>query len=140
MAERWPVRMPVGMRTEDRVPVATSWRYRPCEPWAVTVAFTDPRVNDGGAPTWTFARDLLAVGLHRPAGIGDVQLWPEYDILTPVMVMRLSSPDGEVVLTVQSADVERFLVTTYGWVPAGDEARFVDVDAAVARLLEVGSC
>lgn len=140
MGERWPVRMPVGMRTEDRVPVASSWRYDPADPWAVAVVFTDPRVNDGEVPMWGFARDLLAAGLHRPAGIGDVQLWPAYDILTPVTAVRLSSPDGEAVLTVESADVQRFLARTYAWVPAGDEAAHVDVDAAVARLLEVGSC
>lgn len=140
MGERWPVRMPVGMRTRERVLVVSSWRYDPADPWAVTVVFTDPWVNDGAVPMWWFARELLAAGLHRPAGMGDVQLWPAYDILLPVVVMRLSSPDGESVLTVQSADVERFLARTYAWVPAGDEARFVDVDAAVARLLEVGSC
>lgn len=136
MADRWPVRVPVGMRDCFGMPLASVWCFRPSDPWAITVEFAD----DAGTTRWTFARQLLAVGLRMPAGMCDVQVWPTHRFLTRRIVLRLCSPDGETTLTGPAADLERFLAITHGWVAEGDEPRYVDVDAAAARLLEAGQC
>lgn len=134
MGDRWPVRVPVEMRDCFGMPLESVWCFQPADPWAITVEF------DGGDMTirWTFARHLLAVGLHMPAGMCDVQMWPTHRFLTRRVVLRLSSPDGETTLTGPAADLEELLAITHGWVPDGDEPGYADVDAAVARLLEAG--
>lgn len=139
--DQFPAQMPIRMHADDGTPVGSMWCYNPRDPWTVSVRFGCPTLcGRCDEALWIFARDLIVTGLHEPAGMGDVQLWPEYDLLNRVVAVQLSSPTGDVVLTAYAADVEAFLALTYGWVPEGDEPPYLDVDAAVARVLEEESC
>ena len=54
------------------VPVASQLTYDSGNPYALTIAF---HVNESPV-LWTFARELLSVGLTEPTGDGDVHVWP----------------------------------------------------------------
>ena len=64
----------VGPGSWTEVPAVLS--YAASDPFAVRIGFGEPGepVDDG--ITWLLARELLAAGLERPAGEGDVRLWP----------------------------------------------------------------
>lgn len=97
--------------------------YNPDDPCAVVLDFPHYNVQ------WRCARDLIADGLTRLAGVGDVACWTRgiwYHI-------ALSSPDGQVVFKVLVALVVAFLSDTAKVVPYGAEQ--VDVDAMLAGLL-----
>ena len=57
--------------SESSLPVPAGLRYDTADPYAVHATF-----HTGAEETveWVFARDLLAEGLHRPTGTGDVFL------------------------------------------------------------------
>src|ERR1044072_6700001 len=59
--------------SEPPLPPPAGLRYDPADPYAVHATF-----HTGAEETveWVFARDLLAEGLHRPTGTGDVRGWP----------------------------------------------------------------
>ena len=59
--------------SESSLPVPAGLRYDTADPYAVHATF-----HTGAEETveWVFARDLLAEGLHRPTGTGDVRVWP----------------------------------------------------------------
>lgn len=127
-----PVEARIRLTVHDAVPVGlwAWWGYQPRDPHAVHVLFeADEPVE------WTLGRDLLAEGLHRPAGQGDVQLWPSR---TGRLWLALSSPDGHCLASMPRHRVAAFLARTYAWVPRDQEADHVDLDAAVGRLLEGG--
>lgn len=65
-------------------------RYDARDPYAVhLLVHAEPK-----PVSWTFARTLLAVGLDRPAGIGDVRVWPSpwATLRGEQVVIALSSP------------------------------------------------
>ncbi|MFJ7586706.1 SsgA family sporulation/cell division regulator [Streptomyces sp. NPDC097617] len=81
---------------------------------AITVVFyagTDDEVR------WTFARELLADGLHNSVGIGDVIVWPTAPNPVPEaetgkvqrVHVRLRSPEGTALLSVARPDITAFL-------------------------------
>ena len=106
--------------------------YRPEEPYAVTATFR----TEWGDVVWTFARDLLRQGLTDPAGEGDVHIWPCLDENGgAVVVVELSSPDGELVAQAPTREVTRFVNRTLARVPAGTESEYLDLDLLVAELL-----
>jgi hypothetical protein len=109
--------------------VAATFRYSSAEPLAVHVGFPPEASLEGDAVTWTFARDLLEEGLERPAGRGDVQLWPCGPGHT---VVELHAPGGIAMLLFAAPLLRRFLQHTYAAVPAGQE----DLQDAVDRGLE----
>lgn len=109
-------------------------RYDARDPYAVHLLVdAEPK-----PVSWTFARELLAVGLDRPAGIGDVRVWPSpwAALWGEQVAIALSSPDGYAVLAVSRQLLVRFLGRTEAAVPPGQETAHHDLDAAVARLLE----
>ncbi|SDD18210.1 SsgA family sporulation/cell division regulator [Streptomyces prasinopilosus] len=58
----------------DRFPVLAHLSYDPADPFAVTLVFS----HDGRVlARWQLDREMLADGLTRPVGIGDVRLRPE---------------------------------------------------------------
>lgn len=86
----------------------------------------------GGVPrAWVLSRDLLADGLLRPSGDGDVYIQPasatEVDIC-------LSSPSGEATLRFAHDDLLDALDATWQVCERGSEC--IDFDAALASLLE----
>lgn len=115
------------------LPLAACLSYAAADPYAVEAAFQagETRVR------WVFCRDLLTSGLQAPAGEGDVRVWPSF---SPdgrrVLAIQLSSPDGEATLEVEESPLATFLHRTYVVVPVGDESDHLDLDSALARLLE----
>lgn len=116
------------------LPVPVSLRYDPADPYAVQVLFHPP--SPGEEPvSWSFARELLATGLVEPAGLGDVRLWPCTSAGRNLVALALSSPDGQALFEVPRSVLVRFLARSYALVPLGHEARHLDIDRAVHRLL-----
>src|SRR6201988_2880952 len=74
------------------VPLTASLYYRGDDPYAIRMAF---HVGTDDPVEWIFARDLLAVGLDRAAGDGDVRVWPSSAAHRDVLNISLSSPFGQ---------------------------------------------
>lgn len=107
-------------------------RYVASDPYAVSMDFRSSR----GTVTWTFGRELLAEGLHKPAGLGDVHVWPTLDRAgREVVAIALKAPTGSVTVIAPRKPVASFVRRAMRLVPPGAEAAYVDVDAVVARLL-----
>jgi hypothetical protein len=116
------------------LPVRTSLRYDPNDPYAVQVLFHAE--SAGGEPvSWSFARELLFSGLDEPAGLGDVRAWPWNGPRGDFVALALSSPDGNALFEVPRGVLVRFLRRTYSVVPRGHETGHLDLDNAVNRLL-----
>ncbi|MER5747714.1 SsgA family sporulation/cell division regulator [Streptomyces sp. NPDC002225] len=114
------------------VTVPARLRYRSDDPYAVSFAFD---TGTGSPVTWTFARDLLADGLLRLAGDGDVLLWPSGTGDHAVFNLALSSPAGHARLAAPFRPVTDWLAHTYRLVPAGQEMDDLDIEAELCRLL-----
>ena len=115
------------------LPLEAELWYDPQDPYAVIALF---HTADDTMVRWVFSRDLLGQGLYAPVGCGDVHVWPCLDEEgRAVVVVELSSPDGEALLQISSAEVSEFLSLTEEVVPCGEESRYLDLDLVVAQLL-----
>lgn len=134
MVAEYAVSHRITMLAQPGVPILSYWRYRPADPWAVTVELH----WRGEVAPWVMARELIADGLRGLAGssAGDVHVWPTD---AGRVALHLSPPSGSSTLTAVAAQVRRFLARTYAWVPAGEESAHLDVDGALSRLLAEGS-
>lgn len=103
-------------------------RYDLIDPYAVRAEFQLP----GTSNCWVFARELLARGLHRPVGDGDVRIWP---VDGDGVRITLLSPDGEALVQADASGVEEFLRQSYALCPDGREGEHVDVDAVLRSML-----
>jgi hypothetical protein len=107
-------------------PVETELLYEADDPFAVTMKF-----HAGGAvAAWIMGRDLLAEGLTKAAGSGDVRLRPHAG---RVLVLELISDRHVTVLRVPTGTLRKFLDATYRLVPPGTE--HFDADAFLATVL-----
>ena len=79
---------------------------------------------------WVFARELLVTGISRPAGVGDVQVFP----VDEGVVIDLASPDGTARLIAESAAITRFVAKMLHTVPLGAEQEFSTIDEELAIL------
>ncbi|NIH83242.1 SsgA family sporulation/cell division regulator [Amycolatopsis granulosa] len=116
------------------VPVFSRWSYTTADPYAVTLSF---RADRGRWVEWCFARELLATGLGRPAGEGDVRIRPDLAGGAGQLLIELESPDGYAVVELGREGVARFIASTHALVPLGAEGAFVDVDAFIAEITKV---
>jgi Streptomyces sporulation and cell division protein, SsgA len=114
------------------VPLVASLYYRADDPYAIKMAF---HVGTDEPVEWIFARELLAAGLERPVGEGDVQVWPEDCDGTDVLHIALSSPFGEARFEAPLTATAEFLQNTYEIVAVGLESGFIDVDRELDELL-----
>jgi hypothetical protein len=137
-APRQAIRLSESMALEFLDPTCSEARldadfcYDSSDPYAVSVVFRSAEQE----VCWTFARDLLAQGLHEPVGMGDVQLWPCLsESGTAVVVIELSSPDGTVLVQAPSRAVSLFVQRMLDVVPLGEEGDMLDLDAGLAALL-----
>jgi hypothetical protein len=106
--------------------------YDPTDPFAVTAVFR----TAAGPVAWTFGRELLVQGTYEPNGDGDVHVWPCLAADgAAVVIIELSSPEGQVLVQASSRDVARFVSAMLASVPLGAEARHVDLDAELAGIL-----
>lgn len=107
-------------------PVETELLYQADDPFAVTMKF-----HAGGAvATWIMGRDLLAEGLSRPSGRGDVRLRPNAG---RTLVLELVSDRHVTVFRLPAATLRKFLDATYRLVPPGTE--HFDADAFLGTVL-----
>ncbi|MEO5652816.1 MAG: SsgA family sporulation/cell division regulator [Marmoricola sp.] len=102
------------------------------EPYAVTLRVrTAARSVD-----WVFSRELLADGLLRPSGSGDVQVWPCHNVRgDAVAVIELHAPTGKALLRTPAPAVQEFVNEIFAAVPLGTECIHLDIDAVVEKLL-----
>lgn len=114
---------------ERELVASATLRYAAADPLAVHVDFPPEASVDGAEVSWTFARALLEEGLGRPAGTGDVHLWPCGAART---VLELHAPAGMALLQFDTAALRRFLLRSYAVVAPGQE----DVGAAVEQGLD----
>ncbi|MEU5278909.1 SsgA family sporulation/cell division regulator [Streptomyces asoensis] len=117
---------------ERSVPVPARLGYRSDDPFAVHVAF---HINSEHPVDWTFARELLVEGVFRPCGHGDVRVWPTKVEGRSVVLMALSSPDGDALLEAPAAQLSAWLERTLRVVPPGTEAGRLGIDDGLAELL-----
>ncbi|MEU5308183.1 SsgA family sporulation/cell division regulator [Streptomyces sp. NPDC021562] len=117
---------------ERSIPVPARLRYRCDDPYAVHVSF---HITSESPVHWTFARDLLVEGVFRPSGHGDVRVWPTKAEGRSVVLMALSSPDGDALLEAPTAQVSAWLERTLRAVPPGTEGARLGIDDALDQLL-----
>lgn len=113
--------------------LSTVYVYDRAEPFAVTVVFR----TRGMELPWMFSRELLALGQVSLVGEGDVQVWPSADEHgDPFVMLRLSSPDGSLLLEATAEQIHGFLEASTDLVPRGTEADHLDLDALVLAMLD----
>jgi hypothetical protein len=123
-------------------PAQAYLEYSERDPWAVWARFRSGAPGDPAAVDfeWAFARDLLSAGLHVDSGQGAVRVRPW---VLPrhrrVVMIELFTTWGPVGFTTPAAGVKRFLKAARALVPPGTEARHLDLDAGIARLLAGGA-
>ncbi|WP_033218690.1 SsgA family sporulation/cell division regulator [Kitasatospora phosalacinea] len=124
----------VVVADEPPLSMPVSLRYDRSDPYAVCLSVgAAPRAVD-----WVFARSLLAAGLLRPTGLGNVLVTPRCHGERDSVGIVFRSPDGEAVLSIAAPAVAAFLGQTRSVVPPGTEGRYVDLDRVVAELLAGG--
>ncbi|MEU8953592.1 SsgA family sporulation/cell division regulator [Streptomyces sp. NPDC048518] len=112
--------------------LAVVLRYSAEDPLAVQMVFPAEASLDGVEVTWIFARQLLEEGLSAPAGGGDVHIWPCGRART---VLEFHAYQGLALVQFDTMVLRRFLVRSYGVVPAGAEDESIDLDSGLSRLL-----
>ncbi|MCX2925211.1 SsgA family sporulation/cell division regulator [Streptomyces sp. NEAU-W12] len=117
---------------ERDVPVPTLFGYRTDDPYAVHLTF---HLGSGQPVHWTFARELLIEGVFRPCGHGDVRVWPSKAQGRGVVLVALSSPEGDGLLEAPAAQVSSWLERTLRVVPPGRESEQLGLDDELAALL-----
>ena len=106
--------------------------YDLADTYAVNATF---RTGQGDGVSLVFARELLTLGVHRPAGDGDVRVWPSWSAGAEVIFIGLTSPDGEALLQAPTRQLVDFLGRTYALCAQGQEREHLDVDGAIEALL-----
>ncbi|MPQ99206.1 SsgA family sporulation/cell division regulator [Modestobacter sp. I12A-02628] len=125
----------VGPHSWTAVPAAL--RYELAEPFAVRVLFgTDAERGEGDPGVeWLLSRDLLRSGTTRPAGEGDVRLWPGRGG-SDALFLQLRAPSGEALFELSRGVVEAFLARTEELVPRGTETGLLLIDDELIALLQ----
>ncbi|MBT2482049.1 SsgA family sporulation/cell division regulator [Streptomyces sp. ISL-94] len=115
------------LATADGVPLLVHLSYTVTDPVAVRAA-----ILHAGTPLacWHFERQMLADGLHRPVGEGDVRFRPVGGAARRALRIELRGavPDGQgrAVLLADADGVAAFLCQTYAMVPADAESAHLD--------------
>ncbi|GGZ25392.1 SsgA family sporulation/cell division regulator [Streptomyces poonensis] len=134
----------VVLADEPPVPLPAELRYDSTDPYAVCLS-VGPAGSAGSAGSagasstgtvdWVFARSLLAEGLTRPAGVGDVLLVPRYRRRPPAVRVIVRSAAGAAALDLAASAVTAFLERTHMVVPPGTEGAHIDLERVVAELV-----
>src|SRR5919199_5659930 len=133
----------IGPESWTEVPALLS--YDPLDPFAVRIAFGE--VGPDGDDTvsslaedgvcWLVGRELVEEGLRRPAGDGDVRVWPSVST-ADVLFLHLRAPSGEALFELSRAAMAAFLRGTAALVPLGAEAAALRIDDELTALLSNG--
>ncbi|GGS30720.1 sporulation-specific cell division protein SsgB [Streptomyces nojiriensis] len=114
-----------------RVPLLARFSYDAEDPYVVQATFFD---GPTALACWNFDRQMLAEGLHRPVGEGDVSFSPHTAAGADELRVALRGPSAEMpgnaVLFLEARAIASFLEQSYAVTGAGEE--FLDLD----RLLE----
>lgn len=114
----------------ESIPVTL--RYDREDPFAVRLDFPAPATLEGEDISWAFSRELLAAGVHEPAGVGDVRVRPYgYDRT----VLEFHAPEGMAMVHIRTGELRRFLKRVQGLVPSGHEHLYLDLDRDLTELL-----
>ncbi|WP_374982990.1 SsgA family sporulation/cell division regulator [Streptomyces fradiae] len=124
--------MRLVLSAEQSAPVPARLTYRTSDPYAVHVAF---HIGSEHPVYWTFARELLVEGVFRPCGHGDVRIWPSKADGRNVVLMALTSPNGDALLEAPSSQVSAWLERTLRLVVPGTERELLGIDDGLAALL-----
>ncbi|MET8947786.1 SsgA family sporulation/cell division regulator [Streptomyces sp. NPDC004542] len=119
------------LTAERSVPVPARLGYHSDDPYAVHITF---HITSEQPVNWTFSRDLLVQGVFRPSGQGDVRVWPTRVEGRGVVLMALSSPDGDALLEAPAAQLAAWLERTLRAVPPGTEGERLGIDDALDHL------
>ncbi|MCM2387281.1 SsgA family sporulation/cell division regulator [Streptomyces albipurpureus] len=122
----------VVLSAELKVPVPARLTYRTDDPYAVHLTF---HIGTENLLTWAFSRELLIEGLLQPCGDGDVRIWPSRADGRRVVLIALSTPDGDALLETSATVVSIWLERTLLAVPAGTEYAGLNLDLSLAELL-----
>ncbi|MET8700136.1 SsgA family sporulation/cell division regulator [Kitasatospora sp. NPDC004723] len=115
--------------------VPVRFAYRGDDPFAVALEFLGAAAEAG---TWQFSRDLLWEGLQRPAGHGDVRIWPPCTCHGRASLrIMLQGQDGSVLLDLPSRQLRRWLRReSFALVPRGTEGTLIDWETELDGLTD----
>ncbi|GAA2230654.1 SsgA family sporulation/cell division regulator [Streptomyces nogalater] len=113
------------------MPLPAELHYGSTDPYAVRLSLGP---STGPPVTWVFARELLAEGLTRPAGPGDVQVLPWHCRTPRTLRIVLSNGTGTALVELAAAEVAAFLRRTFDVVPPGTESEHLDLDGVITAL------
>jgi hypothetical protein len=132
----------VASPRQTTLPLPASFSYSREDPYAVHVAF---HVGEGKSVEWTFARDLLSMGIVGQEGLGDVRVWPSEGPEDPedrapgsVVNIEIRSPFGEAHFEAPVNEILDFVRRTYQIVPIGEEGDHLNFDSELTDLLSQG--
>lgn len=117
------------------MPLPAELHYDMTDPYALRLSLGAP---EAGPVTWVFARTLLADGLRRPTGMGDVLVFPKCQCRPHSMRIVLRSAAGAALVDIAVSEVATFLRQTFMLVPSGTESLHIDLDRTVAELTSRG--
>jgi hypothetical protein len=110
--------------------IAAELRYDPSDPLAVCLAIG---VECLEPVLWYFGRDLLADGVSRPTGVGDITVEPATGSEGREVRITLATNCLATMIAPRDKVIE-FLVESFTAVPSGCELDGVDIDAELAAL------
>src|SRR3954454_2135560 len=126
----------IGPRSWTEIPAVLA--YDAADPFAVRITFGDVAAANGeDGVAWLVGRELLQAGLDRPAGDGDVRVWPA-SATADVLFLHLRAPSGEALFELSRATLATFLRETEALVPSGAESEVLDLDGELTALLSNG--
>ncbi|MEO3974653.1 SsgA family sporulation/cell division regulator [Streptomyces sp. CAU 1734] len=130
------IEQPVQARLVASAPrmetVPATLRYDCADPFAVRMEFPGQATLEGSDVSWAFGRELLAAGIDKPAGAGDVRVRPYGYGHT---VMEFHAIEGVAVVHVPTHDLRLFLQRAHSAVPSGREHLHLDLDRDLTELL-----
>jgi len=113
------------------MPVNADLRYDSADPYAVRLSLhtdTDRTVD------WVFARDLLADGVHRRTGMGDVVVEPIPARSVDYVRITLRTGKARFHAQLPARAVLAFVQRTQSIVRLGTEERHLDLDSLIRYL------
>ncbi len=110
-------------------------RFMASDPYAVHLRFSSANAPD---VEWVFARRLLAEGLHRQSGQGDVRIAPLPGSKGAIIMIELAAPSGRALCEAPAEDLAAFIRESETVTPIGGEPQLMDLDAELSALLTAG--
>lgn len=126
------------LRTDAHpVPVRAHLSWLVADPYRVRMTFETGK-PDRPQVLWVLSRELLAEGLTRAVGLGDVRITPDAGDQDSLL-LRLSAPLKQVTFRMAAWELAKFLDATFDMVPLGAELLWVPLDAEIAALLDTAA-